>query len=186
MSTCSLSAYSPSITTSSTPPSPRPVLPPISHLNATLPVNTGRTPGVFHWRFRETEDARHLKRVYPVHHGLADDYDEAGSSTTSPRSLPPLLPHIKMLAQGYPAQHQFPGMLPPPPPIMPPPPAVNPVRNKNAWKEYAQLVPGPNDQTEFRCVWRVGFTGEATDHCGYTAKRHLVKRHIETRHLQFK
>ncbi|KAH8118684.1 hypothetical protein DFH11DRAFT_1797955, partial [Phellopilus nigrolimitatus] len=174
--------YSPSISAASTPPSPPHVLPPIRHLNATIPVNTGRTPGVLHWRFRDSISAANHKRLSPYMHDSADEYDTANtaSSSGSPQVLPPLLPHI--LAQSYPPRMQLPPMIP----MSVAQPPTNPTRNKNAWKEHAQLIMGPNDQTEFRCVWRVGYAGEMTDLCGYTAKRHLVKRHIETRHLQFK
>ncbi|KAI5120680.1 hypothetical protein M0805_006969 [Coniferiporia weirii] len=178
-------AYSPPISASSAPPSPPPVLPPISHLNATLPVNTGRTPGVLHWRFREpAQPPSNLKRLSPlINDESMDEFDAADtpSSSASPQVLPPLLPHT--LSQSYPPR------VPMPPPTMPMaamPQPTSTTRNKNAWKEHTQLVRGANDQTEFRCVWRVGFSGELTDLCGYTAKRHLVKRHIETRHLQFK
>lgn len=182
-------AYSPSVSASSTPPSPLPTLPSIHHLNATLPVSTGSTPGVMQWRFRESVDPRNVKRIRQAYLSADDEYDDAYSSTASPRSLPPLLPHIKMVAQGYPSQHQLAPAVPITPPASSasaPAPAPNPPRNKNAWKDYAQVIQGPNEQTEFRCVWRVGYAGQSTDHCGYTAKRHLVKRHIETRHLQFK
>ncbi|KAL5487663.1 hypothetical protein ACEPAI_5771 [Sanghuangporus weigelae] len=177
--------YSPSISSSSAPPSPPPVLPPIHHLNATLPVNTGNTPGVMHWRFRESSDPHQAKkfrsgRDYP------DEYTDFRSATASPQSLPPLLPHIKMMAQPYPPPRPPPGIMPVVSVAPPMPSAATRTRDKNAWKDYAQLVTNENEETQFRCIWPTGYTGEVNDHCGYTAKRHLVKRHIETRHLQFK
>lgn len=176
--------YSPSISSSSAPPSPPPVLPPIQHLNATLPVSTGNTPGVMHWRFRESSDARHVKKLRQ-NHEYPGEYGNYHSTPASPQSLPPLLPHIKMMAQPYPPPRAMPTVLPmsAAPVVVAP---ANSTRDKNAWKDYAQVLTNENEETQFRCIWRTGHTGEITDYCGYTAKRHLVKRHIETRHLQFK
>ncbi|THH11938.1 hypothetical protein EW145_g317 [Phellinidium pouzarii] len=173
--------YSPSISTSSVPPSPPTKLPSIHHLNATLPVNTGCTPGVLHWHFRESMMPG-VKPSSPFAHDSIDERDmiDSPSSLGSPQVLPPLLPHI--LSQTYsPCMQTAPSIL-----MVGPTQPTDSMRNKNAWKDHTQLVRGPNNQTEFRCVWRIGHAGETTDLCGYTAKRHLVKRHIETRHLEIK
>lgn len=166
--------YSPSISASSTPPSPLRALPPIHELNATTANVTGVSGDL--WRYRESKLSTGVKRPYNL--APPTYYADSPSASSSPRSLPPLLPHVF----GPTYSHQTQGS--PGPPYPSPPPGAS--RNKNAWKDHAQLVKLPNGQTDWRCHWRVGDSGDATDFCGYTAKRHLVKRHIETRHLQFK
>lgn len=128
-------------------------------------------PRVYQWRVGQQVAPTSIKRLSPYDRDSADEYEShslSGSPYTLTRNLP-------SLAQSYPPGHPL--QLAPQSPSVP--------RNKNAWKDHA-VVPEANDQTEFRCVWRVGNAGTEADHCGYTAKRPLVKRHIETRHLQFK
>lgn len=163
---------SPSASASSTPPSPRRILPPIQHLSS-----AHHSPDESLWKYRDAKLSSELKR--PCTQGASNYYGESPTSSGSPPVLPPLLPHL-LGEQAFPRMSHVQQAVPYPAHTMGVP------RNKNAWKEHAQLVKLPDGQTEWQCIWRVGNTGEVTDFCGYTAKRHLVKRHIETRHLQFK
>ena len=169
------------MTASSVPPSPPPVLPPIrphpSLHSRTLPSVATRAHGSLYWRTQELSPPNILKRLNPHGHGSADEYEHDHPEPASLGNSPHM--HIHTL-------HDLPRSYPPGLPITMTQHRPTVARNKNEWKDHAQIVHGPNDQAEFRCVYRVAETGAGTDFCGYTAKRHLVKRHIETRHLQFK
>ena len=159
-------------------------LPPICHLSPEVPSakHLPRGTEVGPWETHRTTVASM--------NGYCQDSASECSSSASPQSLPPLLPHIERLGYSYPPRHSIPPGLA----VARPPPSVygsssydtGPKRDKKAWMDYCQVVPGKNDQNDFRCMWRVGNAGQYSDYCGYTAKRHLVKRHVETRHLQYK
>lgn len=171
------SSHSPSLTASSVPPSPPPILPPIRprvSLHApVLPSVTSRIQGPVYWGAQEQSPSNILKRLSPHGHDSTDEYDYGDSASFG--GSPNVHSHS---LHSTPHSGSYSRLPVPQAPVVP--------RNKNAWKDHAHMIHGPNDQTEFRCVWRVGDSGSETDFCGYTAKRHLVKRHVETRHLQFK
>ena len=146
-------------------------LPPICHMQVPPPAPGGRSykPAVFPWEGPTR---------YPYHESSSE---RSSTASCSPQSLPPLLPHIDQMAQ--PRRYTFSGQGETLPQIGS---VLRPIRDKRAWMDYAQIIPGTSEQNDFRCMWPVGNSGQHADYCGYTAKRHLVKRHVETRHLQFK
>ena len=208
----SVTASSPAQSLSSIPPSPRITLPPImprnEHQNhlATLPrASTFAKPptGAPERRVNAQLPSLSLKRPRAVDSEDPDNDLDLDLGRHAPRPSNGFTAgggaFFTHKSQGGLVDPQnLHGSAPPPPaaPQYPPViPAGPPPRDKNAWKRYAQLLPGTSPQ-EFRCMWRSGDNiGHSTFHpghqnpnlvCGYIGKRHLVKRHIETVHLKYK